>query len=529
MSIIINNIKLKLNEPKEEAMKKALEILGINEKDVKSVGIAKSSLDARKRTDIITVHSVCVKLEKGEQSLVEKLADPNINFQENFVATFEKGEKPLSVNPYVIGFGPAGMFAALVLARNGYKPIVLERGLEIEKRVSCVEDFWKNGKLNSECNVQFGEGGAGTFSDGKLTTRVKDPLNSFILEQFVKFGAPSDILFKAKPHIGTDLLRNIVKAIREEIIQLGGQIHFSTALEDVKIKDGKVEEIKYNGEWHLSENVILALGHSARDTFETLYKSGVHMENKPFSVGVRIEHLQSDINYALYGEYAANPALPQGEYQLSYRENDRAVYTFCMCPGGVVVPASSECGGIVTNGMSKYARNMENANSAIAVSVDQKDFGNEWNSGIIFQRKLEQASYNLSKSYKAPCQTVGNFINSKSGCSFNRIKPSYSIGVTEANFTELLPPQITQMMKKGLTIFNNKIRGFSAPDVVMTGIETRTSSPVRILRNEQNQSVNTQGIYPCGEGAGYAGGIMSAAIDGITVAKEIMKVYKPMN
>lgn len=529
MAITINNIKLKINEPKSSAIEKAVKLLKVSSKDVDKAVISKTSLDARKQDNILVVCSVCVKLNTDEKTTVEKLLNPNIKYQEELTPIFEYGDEKLEQNPFVIGFGPAGMFAALVLAQNGYAPIVLERGMAIDERVKCVENFWNNSVLNSHCNVQFGEGGAGTFSDGKLTTRINNPLNSYVLKEFVRFGAPTDILFKAKPHIGTDLLRGIVKKIREEIIKLGGKVCFSTSLEDIEVTNGKLTKIKFNGEWHIANNVILSIGHSARDTFSMLKNNDVYIENKPFSVGVRIEHLQSEIDKGLYGKQAGNPLLPCGEYQLSYKFFDKAAYTFCMCPGGVVVPSSSEENAIVTNGMSEYARDKANANSALVVSVDNSDFGNNWDSGINFQRKLEQSAYNCSNSYKAPCQTVGNFLNNKKGCDFNRILPSYQIGITDADFNNIFPENIVKMMKDGLLNFDKKINGFATADAVMTGVETRTSSPVRIKRKENGQSVNVEGIYPCGEGAGYAGGIMSAAIDGITMAKEIMKIYKPMD
>lgn len=527
MSVIVNNIKLKLSQPKEEALEKAVKLLKIPKSRVEFMGIAKTSLDARKQSDIRMVYSVSLKISGDEEKLVNSLKNNDIRYAEEKEPEFEIGSKEKSARPYIVGFGPGGMFAALTLAQKGYRPIVLERGQSIDERVKSVSEFWQSGRLNPECNVQFGEGGAGTFSDGKLTCRVKSPFNGYVLREFVKCGAPKDILYKAKPHIGTDILREVVKNIRKEIENLGGEVLFSTSMEDIKIQSGKITEIKYNNQWHRAETLILAPGHSARDTFRMLFDRGVFMENKPFSVGVRVEHLQENLNRALYGKNFENPLLPQGEYQLSHRKGERAVYTFCMCPGGLVVPSASEEGGVVTNGMSEYARDRENANSAFVVSVNSEDFGNNWDSGIIFQRELEQKAYNLSKSYKAPCQTVGNFLAGRSGCDFKSVKPSYSLGVEETDFNKFFPAQITELMHEGLMDFDRKIKGFAAVDSVFTGVETRTSSPVRISRGENKQALGTEGLYPCGEGAGYAGGIMSAAMDGIAVAQEIMKIYKP--
>ena len=527
MSVIINNIKLKPEEPKENAIKKAIKLLKISEGDIEYIGISKTSLDARKQKDMKMVYSVSAKLRGNEEKILTRLHNADIKFILDEEINFKVGEKKIASSPYIVGFGPAGMFAGLILAQMGFKPVILERGERVEDRVKSVSDFWTNGKFNPVSNVQFGEGGAGTFSDGKLTCRVKSPYTPYILNEFVKCGATRDILYKAKPHIGTDILRNVVKNIREEIISLGGEIHFKTKLQDIKIKNGKISEIKYNDSWYECENVILALGHSARDTFDTLFKRGVFMQNKPFSVGVRIEHLQEDLEKSLYGDNFKNPALPRGEYQLSLRQGEKAVYTFCMCPGGMVVPSSSEEGGIVTNGMSEYLRDGKNANSAFVVSVNEDDFGKEWDSGIKFQRSLEQRAFNLTNSYKAPCQTVGNFLNGKKGCNFGKVEPTYAIGVEEADFNEFFPSQITEMMKAGLYNFHKKIKCFAAEDSLMTGVETRTSSPVRISRNEAKCALGIDGLYPCGEGAGYAGGIMSAAMDGIAVAEEIMKIYKP--
>ena len=527
MSVIVNNIKLKLNQPKEEAMEKAVNLLKISKNQVEFMGIAKTSLDARKQNDIRMVYSISLKIKGDEEKLVNSLKNNDVRYAEEKEPDFELGHKEMKARPYIVGFGPGGMFAALTLAKKGYRPIVLERGQKIDERVKSVSDFWTKSKLNPECNVQFGEGGAGTFSDGKLTCRVKSPFNSYVLREFVKCGAPDDILYKAKPHIGTDILREVVKNIRKEIEILGGEVLFDTSLEDIKIKSGKLSEIKYNNQWYEAETLILAPGHSARDTFKMLHDRGVFMENKPFSVGVRIEHLQKSLNFALYGKNFENPLLPQGEYQLSHRKGEKAVYTFCMCPGGLVVPSTSEEGGVVTNGMSEYARDRENANSAFVVSVNNEDFGDQWDSGIKFQRELEHKAYNLSHSYRAPCQTVGNFINKKSGCNFKSVKPSYSLGIIETDFNDFFPTQITELMHEGFADFDRKIKGFAATDSVLTGVETRTSSPVRISRGENKQAIGTEGLYPCGEGAGYAGGIMSAAMDGIAVAMEIMKIYKP--
>ncbi|MBQ7816900.1 MAG: hypothetical protein IJ339_06070, partial [Oscillospiraceae bacterium] len=425
--------------------------------------------------------------------------------------------------------GPAGMFAGLYLARAGACPVIFERGAKVEERTAAVENYWQGGVLNEKANVQFGEGGAGTFSDGKLTTRINDPRCDFIIAEFEKHGAPKEILSKAKPHIGTDMLRKVVKNIREEIISLGGEIHFLSKIDDIGIKNGRIVSVSAEGTAFSAENVIIAAGHSARDTFAMLKEKGVLMEAKPFSVGVRIESLQADIDKGLYHSLAGHKALPKGEYQLSHNTKGRGVYTFCMCPGGNVVAAASEEDTVVVNGMSLHARDGKNANSAVVVSVTPQDFGGDFTKAIEFQRQLERKAFEMGgRNYKAPAQTVGNFLQNKAGLALGKVTPTYPIGVTECNMADLFPAEITNELKNALPAMNRKLNGFATEDSVITGVETRTSSPVRILRGENYQS-NIKGVYPCGEGAGYAGGIMSAAVDGVRIAQQICSEYKVKN
>jgi hypothetical protein len=429
--------------------------------------------------------------------------------------------------PLIVGFGPAGMFCGLLLAENGYKPIILERGDCVENRVKAVSQFWNGGEFSEKSNVQFGEGGAGTFSDGKLVTRIKDDLCKYVLERFVEFGATKDVLTKAKPHIGTDKLRNIVKNIRNRIIELGGEVHFNTQMDDFNVASGNISVVKANGLEFSPSAVVLAVGHSARDTFELLLNRGVTLEPKAFSVGVRIEHSRQSVDYSLYGEHAENPLLPTGEYQLSHRLNDgRAVYTFCMCPGGYVVPSSSEVGGVVTNGMSEYSRNGDNSNSAMVVSVSPRDYGSHPMDGVNFARSLERKAFALGgENYKAPCTSVRGFLNGKADVT-SKISPTYAIGVTPCNLSELFPSFVTDMLKLGLDVFSHKMACFGDGDALMTAPETRTSSPVRITRdNATLTSTSIDNLYPCGEGAGYAGGITSSAVDGIKVALKLMERY----
>ena len=425
-------------------------------------------------------------------------------------------------NIVIAGFGPAGMFCALTLCEYGYKPIVLERGAAIEQRIGAVESYWKSGVVDPRSNVQFGEGGAGTFSDGKLTTRINDPLCNRVLHKFCEFGAPEEILTKAKPHIGTDNLRGIVKNLRNRIIELGGQVRFLSPIEDINISNGRIKSVKVNGEDLDCDVLGLAIGHSAHDTFEMLLRKGVELVPKPFSVGARIEHLQTDIDKALYGKYAGHPALPPAEYALSYRENGRGVYTFCMCPGGFVVASASSEGTIVTNGMSNFDRNGANANSAVLVSVSEEDFGHEPLAGVEFIHNLEQKAYKLGGG-KAPAMLTREFMGANGEFSLGRVTPTYLPGVEPANLRELFPDFVSEYLELGLKQFERKIHGFSDSDSILTGIETRSSSPVRIPRNEAGISANITNLFPCGEGAGYAGGIMSAAVDGIKTAIKIME------
>ena len=417
------------------------------------------------------------------------------------------------------------MFAGLVLAEYGYSPVILERGGDVDSRTEAVENFIKNAVLDPVTNVQFGEGGAGTFSDGKLTTRINDPLCGYVLEKLAEFGAPEEILIKAKPHIGTDLLRNVIKAVRERIISLGGTVRFRTKLTDINSENGKITSaVLESGEILPCNALILAIGHSARDSFEMLLSKKIFLEPKPFSVGARIEHTQEAVNRSLYGNYWNSPHLPQGEYQLSYRQGERAVYTFCMCPGGTVVPAASETETVVTNGMSVFARDGRNANSAIAVSVSPEDFGNSPLDGVEFARKIERNAYILGgNNYHAPASTAENFLNGKGGLSGANVIPTYGIGVTECDLHELFPTFVTDMLRIGLEKFSHKMKCFGDAGAVLTAPETRTSSPVRITRGESMESVSLQGLYPIGEGAGYAGGIMSAAVDGVKCALKIIE------
>ncbi len=530
MPIIVSDIKIDINKDEKYAFESALKKLRLKQSQIDDIYTVKVSIDARHKNKIQLVYSVGIKLStpEKERQTAERLKNSNVRLQKNTELDLTKGSKKLDLRPVVIGFGPAGMFSALLLAQNGYAPIVFERGDDMDSRVNAVERFWKEGVLDERTNVQFGEGGAGTFSDGKLTTRINDDRCDFVMKELVKFGAPAEILKKAKPHIGTDKLRDVVKNIRKEIIALGGEVHFNRKLNDILFSDGKVSAVKVDDEIIETQTVILAIGHSARDTFEMLLNKQLLIQTKPFSVGVRIEHLQSDLDKSLFGEYAGHPALGKGEYQLSLRKGEDAVYTFCMCPGGFVVPSSSESGMVVTNGMSEFARDQKNANSALVVSVDNKDYGNTPMEAIDFQRELEKRAFLYGgENYSAPVQTVGRFLESKGGADFKNVTPSYKIGVTPSDFRKILPDKVCSMMCDGLNRFAGKISCFSDKYAVMTGVETRTSSPIRILRSENGQAIGIDGLYPTGEGAGYAGGIVSAAVDGIRAAQAVISEYSP--
>lgn len=496
----------------------------------------KQSIDARRRDDI---RFVCTVLAASMQPIeafdVEHLKKQGIKACSVETLSPCLGKERMPDRPMVVGMGPAGLFAALLLARYGYCPILIDRGSSVDERAKCVEAFRTQGILNTESNIQFGAGGAGTFSDGKLVTRIHDPRCNFVLETLVEFGAPKEILVKAKPHIGTDLLRGVVSNILAEIERLGGTLHYNCCMKNfTEHADGTVSVETSRGEFRCGA-LFMALGHSARDTYLKLLEKDLAMEAKPFSVGVRIEHLQRDIDVALYGNMAGNPRLGPAEYALSDTRGERGVYTFCMCPGGEVVAAASEHEGLVVNGMSYHARNGKNANSAVLASVRCEDIepanGSTILGAIAFQRRLERAAFVAGgRNYNAPIMTVGDFLNGKKGSLPTRIEPSYRDGrTTPADFEHIYPQFVTNALRYGLRSFGKKIQGFDAPDAVLTAAETRTSAPLRMLRDaQQMHAIGHPSLYPCGEGAGYAGGITSAAVDGLRAAMAMMERFAPI-
>lgn len=524
MAIIISQVRTSVGLMDGDIVSAGLKRVGLSEKCVYKASVYKTSVDARDNSKISIVSSVWAELKDSgaEHKLCERFSFCSEVKNQKLMPEKLSGKTKKVV---IAGFGPAGMFAALTLAEYGFEPTVIERGGNVDDRVRAVNNFWENAVLDVSTNVQFGEGGAGTFSDGKLTTRINDPLCRYVLEKFAEFGAPQEILAKAKPHIGTDKLRGVIKNMREKIIRLGGDVRFNSVMTDFSCADGKVVSVTVNGGDVIPcDALILAVGHSARDTFEMLYGKKIFLEPKPFSVGARIEHRQEDIDRSLYGKYWADPNLPKGEYQLSYRQGERAVYTFCMCPGGLVVPSSSEEKTVVTNGMSEFARDGKNANAAVAVSVSPKDFGDSPLDGVKFAQNIEKKAYTAAGgNYAAPASSVGSFLKGQGSLKGITVTPTYAIGVTETNFNDIFPETVTEMMRVGLQKFSRKMKCFGDPNAVLTAPETRTSSPVRITRNENMESVSLKGLYPCGEGAGYAGGIMSAAVDGIKCALKIIE------
>ncbi len=527
--IRINEIRQELDGSKDDLLKKCAKILKIKTEQISEVIIAKKSIDSRKKDDIFFSYAVDVKVTTDEEKLVSKIASNKVSLSKEYVYTMPEIRRKSNLRPIVVGFGPAGIFASLTLARAGFKPIVLERGEDVDTRTADIKGFFKTKKLNTESNVQFGEGGAGTFSDGKLTTGIKNPLCRKVFIEFFEHGAPEDILYSGTPHIGTDKLVDVVKNMRKEIISLGGEVIFGAKLCDIVAYNGFIQGVSYtkNGKnFDLeADTLIIAVGHSARDTVKMLHEKGIAMMQKPFSVGARIEHPREFIDKAQYGNFAGHSALPAAVYKLAcHFEHERGAYTFCMCPGGTVISATSEENAVVTNGMSEYARDKENSNSAILVNVYPEDFPSEdVLSGFELQRQIEHKGYELgSGGYSAPCQLVGDFLNDTVSKKLSFVKPSFTTGVTPSDLRKLLPKKVTDTMAYAIVQMDKKLKGFALADAVLTGPESRSSSPVRIIRDDVYQTC-IRGIYPCGEGAGYAGGIVSAAVDGIKCAHAVLK------
>ena len=515
--IRFNNIKVREDLSEEELISFLCKKERLFLENIKQWHIVKKSIDARNKNDVFYNYTIDMEYD-GEYDL-KNVVHIEKEKLEDIVVRRKSNDRPI-----IIGCGPAGLFCALTLIENGVKPIIFEQGSCVDERVKDIEEFRMNRKLNTLSNIQFGEGGAGTFSDGKLTTGINSSYCNRVLEVFHKFGAPKEILYINKPHIGTDNLINIIRNMREYIKSLGGEFYFNEKIEDFIIEDGNVIGVVGKDKYY-SDTVILAIGHSARDTFYKLYEYDVLMEKKNFSVGVRIEHKQSMINDSQYGT-VTKLKLPPAEYKLVYHGENRSCYSFCMCPGGYVMASSSEENSIVTNGMSEYKRDGENANSALLVNVLTTDLGDNPLSGIDFQEKLEKDAFVLGGSnYNAPIQRVEDFLNNRKSTFIGEVKPTYLPGVTLSNLNDILPKFVSETLKEGIIYFDKKIKGFAYGDAILTGVETRSSSPVRIIRNEEFLS-NISGLYPCGEGPGYAGGIMSAAVDGIKCAIKILEKDK---
>ena len=518
--ILLNNLKMPLDtdfDNLKEIIEKLLKI------KTNSVSLYRKSVDARYKGDVHFCLSVLIDMD-NETAFLKKNKNAQIYDKKKYV--WQTADVTPSRNPVVVGFGPCGIFCALALAKAGLKPIVIERGSDVETRQKQVNEFLLGGKLNTESNVQFGEGGAGTFSDGKLNTGIKDIRCRAVLETFANFGADKKILTDAKPHIGTDVLSYVVKNIRNEIIALGGKVLFDTKLEKIDFLGDKINSVIANGKEIECDNLVLATGHSARDVFELLRQQNIKMERKPFSVGVRIEHLQEDINKSLYREFYNHPALNAADYKLAvHLRNGRGVYTFCMCPGGEVINSTSEVNSLTVNGMSNSRRDGVNANSALLVGVNPDDFeDDDVLAGVEFQRKIEKKAYEILGG-KVPVTTVGQFCYDKE-FEITKVKPTVKPKYAFADFCDIFPDFITDSLKEGIIEFGKKIKGFDSESAVLTAPETRSSSPVRILRDERLQSMSLKGLYPAGEGAGYAGGIMSAAVDGIKVAEAIIQDFQ---
>ncbi|WP_405357564.1 NAD(P)/FAD-dependent oxidoreductase [Ruminococcus sp.] len=524
--IRLSNIKLPLGYSDDDIRAVCAKELRVPIKAIKQASLYRRSIDARHKNDIHYTTSIDVTLSGNEQAALNKAKCKNAAITEPYryipLTPKNKDKRPL-----IVGTGPAGLFCALTLAQSGIRPIVIERGSRVEERTKAVNRMWQKAVLDAECNVQFGEGGAGTFSDGKLNTGTKDGRSRKVLLEFAAHGAPDEILYNAKPHIGTDKLRDTVKNIREELIALGAEIYFDTKLTDIKTNDGAITaaEVEHHGTKRLIEcnEIVLAIGHSARDTFELIHGMGIRIEPKSFSVGVRIEHLRENIDRSQYG--AAHKRLPAAYYKQNVHLRDgRGVYTFCMCPGGVVVAAQSEENSVVTNGMSEFARDKVNSNAALLVSVHPDDIMGEHRlKGMHWQRELERKAFVAGGGdYRAPIIRVDDFLNKEISTRLGEVTPSYQPGTEFASMDDILPPFVTDSLREAIPLIDRRLHGFNHPDAILTAVESRSSSPIRITRDENMQSVSLKGLYPCGEGAGYAGGIVSAAVDGIKVAEKII-------
>lgn len=517
-----------LDDSIENILIKCSKKLRIKRSDIIEYKIIKKSIDARKKPDLYYSYTIDIEII-NENKILKMIKDKDIFITPKEEYKFNiTGNKNLNNNPIIVGSGPCGLFCAYILAQNGYEPIIIERGQSIDNRVKTVEEFWNSNKLNESSNVQFGEGGAGTFSDGKLNTLVKDKCfrQKKVFEIFVECGAPREILYDNKPHIGTNLLRNVVKNMRNKIIDMGGEFRFNTCLTNIILEDNRIKQIEVNNSELINTDIlILAIGHSARDTFKMLYDKKISMEAKPFAVGIRIEHPREMIDKSQYGKLYNK--LSPASYKLTYKSsNNRGVYTFCMCPGGYVVNSSSENNRLTINGMSNYERESKNSNSAVIVTIGPKDFGYNPMDGINFQRDLEEKAYKEGNGL-IPIQLYKDFKEDKISNNFKDVLPIFKGNYKFSNIRNILPSFIISSLIEGIDYFNNKIDGFSRDDAIVAAVESRTSSPIRILRDDNFES-NIKGIYPAGEGAGYAGGITSSAIDGIKVFEEITKKYKSL-